>query len=380
MPASLINARRAIAAHFALCGFVLGIWVVHIPEIRDRVGLSFHDLGFLLLLFGLSAFVAMTYCGRIIDRVGSRRILVLAAAAVSLTVIGPSFAQSRFQLGVAIVVLGLANGFMDASQNAHAVEIENAYGRPILSAVHAFFSIGGLVAAIVGAVSLAVGINIHVVFIGAGLLGLLTVFVCRPYLLPRSSLAVRRAPVLKGAWSPRILLLGSIAFSLFMAEGVAFDWSSLHLRDVLGADKSVAAFGFGAFSVTMTLVRLLADRVIERIGSVTYVRVGTLIATAGIALAVASTNVATAIVAWSVFGMGLAGCVPQIMSAAGRLEPDSSGPNVTRVVALGFVGHLSGPSMVGFVADQLGLRTALAIAIACCLYACAMSRRALTAA
>ena len=379
MPASLINARRAIAAHFALCGFVLGIWVVHIPEIRDRVGLSFHDLGFLLLLFGLSAFIAMSYCGRIIDRVGSRSILIVAAAAVSVTVTGPSFAQSRLQLGVAIVVLGLANGFMDASQNAHAVEIENAYGRPILSAVHAFFSIGGLVAAIVGAGSLAVGIDIHVVFVGAGLLGLLTVVVCRPYLLLRSSLAVG-SPVLKGAWSPRILLLGSIAFSLFMAEGVAFDWSSLHLRDVLGADKSVAAFGFGAFSVTMTLVRLLADRVIERIGSVTYVRVGTLLATAGIALAVASTNVATAIVAWSVFGMGLAGCVPQIMSAAGRLEPDSSGPNVTRVVALGFVGHLAGPSIVGFVADQLGLRTALAIAIACCLYACAMSRRALTGA
>ena len=380
MPASLINARRAVAANFALCGFVLGIWVVHIPEIRDRVDLSFHDLGILLLLFGVSAFIAMSYCARIIDRVGSRSIMVLAAAAVSVTVIGPSFAQSRFQLGVAIVVLGLANGFLDASQNAHAVEIESAYGRPIMSAFHAFFSIGGLIAAVVAAASLAEGVDIHVVFFGASLIGLLTVFVCRPFLLPRSTPAVQIAPVARSSWNPRILLLGSVAFSLYMAEGVAFDWSSLHLRDVLGADKSVAAFGFGAFSVTMTVVRLLADKVIERVGAVTYVRIGTLLATAGIALAVASTNIPTAIFAWSVFGMGLAGCVPQILSAAGRLGQDESGSNVTRVVALGFVGHLSGPSIVGFVADQLGLRAALTIAVACCLYACVMSRRALTTA
>ena len=46
---------------FALSGFLLGMWVVHIPEIRDRTGASTAVLGYLLLLLGGAALVAVKY-------------------------------------------------------------------------------------------------------------------------------------------------------------------------------------------------------------------------------------------------------------------------------------------------------------------------------
>lgn len=378
MSPTLLKARQATAANFVLFGFELGIWVVHIPEIRTRVGLTFHDLGMLLLLLGACSFVAMTMCSRVIDQVGSRAVLIVAGTSVSISVVGLAFASSAAQLAVAVAFYGFANGIQDAGQNAHAVEVERAFGRPIMSAFHAYFSIGGLVAAVAGGALLGLGANIRVVFVGAGLLGLVTTAVCARHLLPRPA-ADSRAGELpeRGGWNPRILLIGSVAFALLMAEGVAFDWSALQLRDVLQADKSAAAAGFGAFSVTMTAVRLLADRIIAAVGPVAYMRAGTTLSIAGLTLAAAAPTIGGAILGWGLFGLGIAGCVPQVFSAAGATSQGASGSAVARVAAIGYVGHLAGPAVIGFLAPHVGLRWAMVVPILCCVYACGVAGVAL---
>ncbi len=368
MSPGLGAARRATAAYFTLYGFEVGMWAIHIPEIRDRTQVTLHDLGILLLIFGLSSFVAMTVCGRIIDRTGSRAILVAAGIAVSVTVVGPAFAQTSTQLAVALIAYGFANGFQDAAQNAQAVEVEQAYGRPIMSAFHAYFSIGGIAAAVGGGALLGTGGDIRAVFVGSGTIGVLTAVICARYLLPHTFHKEDLRPV-KGAWNARVLLVGSVAFALLLAEGVASNWSTIQLRDVLGADKFVATFGFGAFSVAMVSVRLLADRAIAKVGSSTYMRFGTLIGMAGVGLAAGSPNVPLAIVGWGLFGVGLAGCVPQVFTAAGRIDPTYSGASVARVATIGYVGNLSGPGIVGFLAPHVGLRGALFVPVVCCLYA-----------
>ncbi|NED80363.1 MFS transporter, partial [Streptomyces sp. SID11233] len=42
--------RRATFAVFLLNGFVMGMWVVHIPAVEDRAGIDHALLGWLLLL------------------------------------------------------------------------------------------------------------------------------------------------------------------------------------------------------------------------------------------------------------------------------------------------------------------------------------------
>ncbi|MDX6233248.1 MAG: hypothetical protein QOH68_2252, partial [Nocardioidaceae bacterium] len=79
----LSAARRSTFAIFALNGFLLGMWVVHIPEIRERTGASTAVLGYLLLLLGGAALLGMQVGGRLIDRVGSRVVVVVAGLALS---------------------------------------------------------------------------------------------------------------------------------------------------------------------------------------------------------------------------------------------------------------------------------------------------------
>ncbi len=364
-------ARRSTFAIFALNGFLLGMWVVHIPEIRERTGASTAVLGYLLLLLGGTALLGMQVGGRLIDRFGSRVVAVVAGLALSVCLVGPGLATSTPALAVALGLLGVFNGVIDVAQNAHAVEVERAYGRPIISAFHAFFSLGGLIASLVGGVLIALDSDVRLTLAGAGVLGILVTLAARPTLLPPSPATTREpgAPRVHAPWSLRVVILSLLAFVLLLSEGVAYDWSTVHLHDSLGASKSVAAWAFGAFSVTMTVVRLVADRVVARIGAAAYVQRAALVGAAGLLGAALAPNVVLAIVAWAVFGVGLAGCVPQFFSAAGNIDPAAAGTYLARVTGTGYLGLLAGPAIIGILTNWVSLTTAFTVPIVGCLLA-----------
>jgi MFS family permease len=177
----------------------------------------------------------------------------------------------------------------------------------------------------------------------------------------------RSAP--RTPWTARVALLGAIAFVLFLSEGVAYDWSTVHLHDSLGARKDVAAWAFGAFSVTMTATRLVADRIVARTGPAGYVRVAAIVGAVALTGAALAPNAPTAIVAWGVFGIGLAGCIPQFFTAAGNVDVDASGTYVARLGGLGYLGLLAGPAVIGLLTAWVPLTTAFAVPIVGCVLA-----------
>lgn len=364
-------ARGSTFAIFALNGFLLGMWVVHIPEIRERTGASTAVLGYLLLLLGGAALIGMQVGGRLIDRFGSRVVAVVAVVALSVFLVGPGLATNVPTLAVALGLLGAFNGVVDVAQNAQAVEVERAYGRPIISGFHAFFSLGGLVAALVGGGLIALDSDVRLTLAGAGVLGVLATFAARPALLPPSPGTTREsgAPRVGAPWTLRVVVLSLLAFMLLLAEGVAYDWSTVHLHDSLGTSKSVAAWAFGAFSITMTLVRLVADRVVARIGAAAYVQRAALVGAVGLLGAALAPNAGLAIAAWAVFGVGLAGCVPQFFSAAGNIDPAAAGTYLARVTGTGYLGLLAGPAVIGILTNWVSLTTAFAVPIVGCLLA-----------
>lgn len=78
VPEPLRSARSAIFAIFGINGFLLGMWVVHIPAIEDRTGISHSTLGSLLLLLAIGAIFGMQLTGPLADRFGSRRTVIAA--------------------------------------------------------------------------------------------------------------------------------------------------------------------------------------------------------------------------------------------------------------------------------------------------------------
>ena len=162
-----------------------------------------------------------------------------------------ALAHSGVALAIALGAVGLANGLMDVSMNAHAVEVERGYERPIMGAFHAYFSLGGLAAALVGGPLIAAEVDVLITLVAAYAAGILATLACarwvlsaRPQRRERSRTAPRPPPPL--GWSKHVLDL--LAFALMLAEGVAGGWSTVHLNDSLGTSKATAAWAFGLFS------------------------------------------------------------------------------------------------------------------------------------
>ncbi|MBB4908045.1 putative MFS family arabinose efflux permease [Actinophytocola algeriensis] len=360
------RARIATFAFFGLNGFVLGMWVVHIPVIEQRAGLDHATFGLLLLLLGGGAFAGMQVAGPLTDRFGPHRVVPLSAVLCTTALILPGLATNGFALGAALLALGLGNGCLDVSMNAHAVEVEHAYGRTIMSAFHAVWSVGGFLAALVGARTLTWGWSPVTTFAVATGSTLLIAAAATPALLRKVPKPAEERQKQRKRTPSRIWWLAVIAFLLMLAEGVANDWSVLHLSTVLGAPEATAAFAYGCFAAAMTIGRLLTDPVAQRFGPVAIVRYGSVIATAGILTASLTTSIPVALVGWTLFGIGLSGAVPQLFSAAGHADRDNAGANVSRVAGLGYLGILAGPAVVGPMTHLMPLNyTFLLIAVFC---------------
>ncbi|MFE3256207.1 MFS transporter [Nocardia sp. NPDC059091] len=188
------KARLALFAVFGLNGMLSAVWIVHIPAVTGRTGVSPTTLGMLILLMAACAILGMQAAGPLADRLGSRTLTATAATLLSLALLGPAHATSPFTLGLALAAFGVANGAIDVSMNAQAVHIERAYARPIMSAFHAFFSCGGFLGSAFGAATQHAHWPLHTTFALSSAFGLATVAIAIPRLLPPTVPATHSAP------------------------------------------------------------------------------------------------------------------------------------------------------------------------------------------
>ena len=152
------SARVADVAVFFVNGLGLGIWAGHVPVLQATHGLDNAALGLALLGMALGAVIAMPLTGPATARYGSRRCTIVAGLVYGLGLCLPFVASGVAALAAAMLLLGAANGAMDVAMNTQASAIERAYGRPIMSSFHAFFSLGGVAGALLAGTLIAAGI------------------------------------------------------------------------------------------------------------------------------------------------------------------------------------------------------------------------------
>jgi fucose permease len=256
-------------------------------------------------------------------------------------------------------------GGLDVAMNAQAVEVERRLGRPIMSSMHAFFSLGGLVGSVAGAGLLTMPWSgATTMAVAAGMMALVAVPAGR-WLLAESRPPREQRERLGAAdiLRPRLLAIGVLAFCALFAEGAVGDWSSLFLSRQTGASAAAAAMGFAAFSVTMTLARFAGDRAVARIGGRRSLVIGGLLAFAGMTLAIAIPQLWVGVIGFALMGLGFANMVPVLFSAAGRAgATPQAGIAVVSMIA--YAGSLLGPPLIGGLSEHVGLAQALSLVAA----------------
>lgn len=307
--------RVAVFLLFAGFGVCISTWAVHIPTVQQRTGISAGALGTMLLLNGAGALVGMQITGPLVDRFGAGRVALAGALGMALTLALPLNASSAVALAAGLLVFGVCTGITDVAMNARAVVVEQAAGTPIMSAFHAVFSVGTVLGSLVGAATLATGWSMPLTAVVLGVVCGVAVLVSAPNLIRARPKAATAAPtddtVAAAPGRRRFVLLGILAFLLYLAEGSATDWSSLHAQDALGTSKAVGALAFAAFVAAMTVGRFTADWVSAHVGPGAVIRYGCAAAAVGMAIVLLSGVLPLTLFGWVVFGLGLSGAIPR---------------------------------------------------------------------
>jgi predicted MFS family arabinose efflux permease len=351
-----VTPRAATFGVFFVNGAAIGTWAAKIPYLQDRFDLSKSTLGLILLTMSLGVIVALPLMGQAIVRLGSARSTRVAGVACCLFLPLPLLSPDPLLLPLALLAFGAVTGAMDVSMNAHGVALETAFGRPMMSSLHAGWSFGGFSGA--GAVGLATaaGADPRVQTVAMAVVLLAFLAVCLAALGPGSE----RAP--GGGFrrpSRGVVLLAVLCFLTMVTEGAMADWGGLYLRGDLGASAALAASAFAAFAAGMTIGRLAGDWLNRRLGAVRLLRGGSALAAIALGTVLLAGDPIAAMAGLLLVGAGVSNGVPLLFSAAGRGDVEVSGPSIAAVSSMGSIGFLVGPPFIGFVADATSLPLAL---------------------
>jgi MFS family permease len=354
---ALKRGRRATTLAFLLIGILWGSWAPHIALVKERLDLTAGVLGLALLAAACGTLVALPLTGGLIARVGSGPLMRGLAAPVALTLLLPALAPNLALLFLGAGLLGAVSGALDIAMNAHGIAIETRLRRPIVSTLHACYSLGGLTGAGAAAVLLPlVGDRAHVIAVTVVLI-LLCLPVVRGALPASMDMGTgTRTLVLP---SRAALGIGLLAFIALVGEGAVQDWSAVYLLENLATGAGVAALGFAAFSATMTIGRLAGDRLRARFADHRLLVASATVSAAGLAAGLLVPMPAAAIAGFGVMGLGMANMVPLLFVAGARVPGLAPSVGLAAVSTVGYSGFVFGPAVVGGVAEFAGLRWSL---------------------
>ena len=355
------RARVAVSVAFLLLGAGPGLWAVHIPLVQERLGINPAILGLGLLVMAAGAVIAMPIMGWAVGHVGSRIPTAAGMILYMATIPLPILAGSVPLFFVALFFFGLLMGGLDVVGNVQAAEVETLRRKPTMSSFHAFYSIGGLGGALIGALLIANGWGDGTGAMTVCIVLLALAAVAAGNLLP-SEKPIDGAP--RFALPSRAVLgLGILAFLCFAIEGAVTDWSALFLTSAKSATPEHAAFGYAAYALAMAGFRLFGDPVVVRLGPKLVTVGGSLLCVLGLAISLASPWPLVSALGFGLVGLGAANIVPVLFSAGARTPGVASGVGVSAVATLGYSGFLVFPPILGFAADAFGLSAAIGIVL-----------------
>ncbi|MCB5906324.1 MFS transporter [Streptomyces pinistramenti] len=358
------RAQLAITALFCSLGFQYATWASRLPALKTHLGLTAAEVGLFLMAAGVGAAASFPLVAVLMRRLGSRRLALLSALGLAALLPALAFAPNYPSALTVMCGDGILVGCLNVAMNAQGAALEAAHRRNAMSKLHAAFSGGSLLAALLASGMNAVTSTVAAHFGVAAVILLLLVVCAAPGLLTEDRPADDRPATEKprksrGGWTlPSRMVLWMCCAMAFgtVTEGAMNDWSALYLKDVAKASAELAPMGIAVVSGMMVLARLFADGWRSRWGDGRIVRVGSTLAGAGLALALLSGGVIPALIGFACVGLGIAAVTPCVYVAAAGQGSDA----LTLVAAMGTTGLLAGPPLIGFLANAAGLVWGLA--------------------
>jgi MFS family permease len=348
-----------VAVVFAVFGAFWGSFAVAVSDMRGDLGLSHGGFGLLLSCALAAAAVANALGGAVAERLGTARLLSSALVAwAALLVVAAGTRNTGLFAAVFVGVVGLA-GLIDVAMNVAATS-RLAATPGALVRFHALFNVGAAAGAASMGGLLGAGQSWRWAWVAIAATALVLSVVCARAPLPATGAGARvplagALPLLRRQG----LVLVAAAFAVgAMVEGGIELWGVLFLRESLASGLLVGAGSATAAYLVAATARVVLGPVAGRGGAARGVAIGSAVACAGVVLlALAPSSVLSGVgLVLAAGGISLYWPLLLAHASAGAARP---GQVVGAVAAVGYLGFVFGPTIVGWVSDAAGLRAGL---------------------
>ena len=350
-----INEIHACKALFFSISFFVGLWTVRIPDIKDQIGTDYQGMSYLFVIFSLGSIFTMIIAPKIIQKFSSKSIGLLTGFVISFLWLFIPIVSSFYQMAVLSFIIGSSFGIIEIVLNLQATSLEKKYQKPIMSSIHAFWSIGLLGGSFATSLFLEYEISflinslVFIVFI-------FPLFFFGSLTLQNTNSSPQKLSAIFFKWPKIVLILVIFSTTCVFLEGGTDSWGALYMRDYLLAE----GFGIGiaaiAFNGSMVLGRLTGDKLKSVFGIYNFLFISIILSLLGSLIIFLSKFAFISILGFIIAGFGVASIVPICYTLVSRVENLDQTVGVT-IITLAVYGNFTiAPPILGYTANLLGVQ------------------------
>lgn len=344
---------------FMVIGVLEAAWAPLVPYVKRAFVIDEGTLGLLMLCSGLGSICTLPLSGFFVNRYGAKKVVYVSGLLMAFALFTISMLINVWLTGVMLVIFGGCTITIDVAANVNGIAIERKTGRHLMSSFHGGYSLGTLIGAGTMSVLFTLGlIPKWAVVICMFVTIIALIFGCRD-LLPKDELEadtpIEKPREGKLYITPMVVVVGLLCFIMYASEGAVMGWSAIFVSQERGVDVSMAGFFYTAFAVSMTIMRLCGDKTVNRLGQRFVVAGGALLIAVGFMVVVLVDSSVAAVAGFVIVGCGAANVVPQLVSFAAHIKGMAVHNIISFINALGYLGILLGPVIIGIVGKQYGL-------------------------
>ncbi len=350
-----INEIHACKALFFSISFFVGLWTVRIPDIKDQIGTDYQGMSYLFVIFSLGSIFTMIIAPKIIQNFSSKFIGLLTGFVISFLWVFIPFVSSFYQMAVLSFIFGSSYGIIEIVLNLQATSLEKKYEKPIMSGIHAFWSIGLLG----GSFATSLFLEYEISFLINSLVFIVLIFPLFFFgslTLKDTNSTPQKLSAIFFKWPKIVLILVIFSTTCVFLEGGTDSWGALYMRDYLLAEGFSIGIAAIAFNGSMVFGRLTGDRLKSIFGIYNFLFISIILSLLGSLIIFISKLAFISILGFIIAGFGVASIVPICYTLISRIKDLDQTVGVT-IITLAVYGNFTiAPPILGYTANLLGIQ------------------------
>ena len=348
----IFKTRKYFAPAFLYSCFslIFSTWVTYIPYIADKLQITEGKIGGALFFTSFGSLIMTPLSNRLVSKAGVGRLAFFGFLFYAISLYGMFLAPTYPLLCLALFFFGTMSSVFAISVNSLTAQIEKQAGIYIMSGSHGFWSMGGIVGATTG--SFIAGMHhkipiMHITLLVIILIGI-QLWLKKAYfqirIEPNATEKHRKFPV------KPLLAIAAIGLVTMVSEGAIADWSALYLKKVVLMKAQFLGLGYALFSFGMALGRFAGDALSHRLGSWKMLRMAFGTSLVGFVFVLLGSP-AGSLAGFFIIGTGFSVVVPEVYRLAAGIRGIKTADGVSVIAATANIGFLTGPVVLGFIAE-----------------------------